>query len=90
MAKVVIKPPTKDLVHAALSNLNAKSSPGFGGIPCAVYTPFARAFVPGMYDIISNFCASETISYSWSLALLNVIPKARGTVTVRELRPLVL
>ena len=90
MAKVPIKSLTKDLVHAALSNLNAIWSPGFDGIPCAVYTAFAGAFVRVMLDIISAFCTSETISDSWSLALLNVIPKARGTVTVRDLQPLIL
>ena len=90
MANALIKCVSKDLVHAALSNLNATASPGFDGIPCAVYTAFAGAFVPVMFHIISGFCASETIFDTWSLALLNVIPKARGTVTVRELRPLVL
>ena len=90
MAKVLVKPLTKDVVHAALSNLNAMSSPGFDDVPCAVYTAFAGAFVPVRFDIISNFYVSETISDSWSLALLNVIPKARATVTVREVRPLVL
>ena len=89
MAKALIKPLSKDLVHAAQSNLNDTLS-GFDGIPCAVYTSFAGTFVPVMFDIISSLYTSETISDTWSLALLNVIPKARGTVTVRELRPLVL
>ena len=55
MAKALIKPLSKDLVHAALSNLNATSSLGFEGIPCAVYTAFAGAFVRVMFDIFFQF-----------------------------------
>ena len=73
MAKVLSKPLPKDLVHAALSNLNVRSSPGFTGILCAVYAAFAGAFVPVMFDIISNLYASGTISNLWSLALVIVI-----------------
>ena len=82
MAKALIKPLSIDLVHAALSNFNTTSSPGFDGIPCSVYAAFANVFAPAIFEIISNFHASETISDSWALAPLNVIPKARGTVTV--------
>ena len=82
MAKELIKPLSIEVVHAPLSNLNTTSSPGFDGIPCSVYAAFANVFAPLIFEIISIFYASETISDSWALALLNVIPKAQGTVTI--------
>ena len=90
MAEMLIKPLSAPLVHAALLALNRTSAPGLDGVPCSIYASFAEKFSPVMHNLIQGYYRSGTMNEDWALALLNVIPKTRGTVTVKDLRPLVL
>ena len=90
MAEMLIKPLSAPLVHAALLALNRTSAPGLDGVPCSIYASFAEQFSPVMYNLIQGYYRSGTMNEDWALALLNVIPKTRGTVSVKDLRPLVL
>ena len=90
MAEMLIKPLTAPLVHTALLALNRTSAPGLDGIPCSIYVPFAEQFSPVMHNLIQGHYRAGTLNEEWALAVLNVVPKARGTVSVKDLRPLVL
>ena len=86
MAHFLIKPLSMGLVHAALTNSNPTSSPGFDGVPSSIYDTFSIVFVPIMHSIVKHFYATSGISDDWALALLNVIPKARGSMAVKDVQ----
>ena len=90
MAKLLIRPASIDLVHAALDSLSATSSPGIDGFTGAVYKRFSEYFVPLMFQIYQNLLVSPSLPETWSLALLNPIPKTAGLPSAQDLRPLVL
>ena len=75
MAKMLIKPLTHDLDHAALEGLNAFLSPGIDGFMGSVYKMFASHFVPWMHDIYEQLLQSPSIPESWYLALFSLIPR---------------
>ena len=90
MAKMLIKPPSGDLVPEALESLNTTSSPGIDRFTGVIYKNFADHFVPLMHRIYQGLLDSPSILGSWSLALLNPIPKTAGMAGVQDVRPLVL
>ena len=90
MAKMLIKPIIGDLVHAALENLSATSSPVIDGFTSEIYKNLAPHLVPLMLKIYQQLLDSPSIPESWSLALFTAIPKGLGLVGVQDLRPLVL
>ena len=83
------KPLTYDLIHAALDTLNKGSAPGQDGTGQEIYQHFHQHFVPRKLHIIQDFEYTSSLSHSWSLALLNPIPKTAG-IPSGDLRPLVL
>ena len=90
MARMLIRPLTISLVEAALDTLNKTSFLGVDGIPCSVYSKFRGAFAPRMLQITESTLATGSLNPDWAVALLNLIPKGRGTVHVAHYRPLVL
>ena len=90
MAKLLICPASADLVHAALDALSATSSPGIDGFTGAIYKCFSGHFVPFMHQIYQTLLDNPTLPETWSIALLNPIPKTVGLPGVQDLRPLVL
>ena len=64
MAKMLIKPVTGDLMHAALENLSATSSPGIDGFTGEIYKTFTLHFVPLMLKIYQQLLDSPSIPES--------------------------
>ena len=87
MASLLMKELSMALVAAALEALNPSSSPGFDGIPTAVYKAFASHFTSLMFGIVRIILSTGALNPEWSLALFNPIPKARGIVKADKLRP---
>ena len=85
MAKLLIRPASIDLVHAALDSLSATSSLGIDGFTGAVYKRFSEYFVPLMFQIYRNLLVSPSLPETWSLALLNPIPKTAGLPSAQDL-----
>ena len=90
MAKLPIRPASIDLVHAALDSLSATTPSGIDGLRGAVCERFSEYFVPLMFQIYQNLLVSPSLPETWSLALLNPIPKTAGLPSAQDLRPLVL
>ena len=84
------KPVTYDLVHAALDTLNGDWAPALDGLGAEIYQRFHQHFVPDTIHIIQEFESTGALPDSWSVALLNPIPKLAGVPTSGDLRPLVL
>ena len=89
MAKLLIRPASADLVHAALDALSATSSPGIDGFTGAIYKCFSGHFVPLMHQIYQSLLDNPTLPETWSMAMPNPIPKTAGLPGVQDLRPLV-
>ena len=79
--RMLSKPLTYDLVHAALDTLNRESAPGHEGFRPEIYQHFHQHFVPRMNRIIQDFESTGSLPDSWSVALLNPIPKTAGIPT---------
>ena len=90
IAKVLMHPLSVCLVETALESLNTTSSPGFDGFQLCIYKRFSSFFAPRMLYIVQLALEKGSPDKTWSLALLNPIPKALGIVKADELRPLVL
>ena len=79
--RMLSKPLTYDLVHAAPDTLNRGSVPGQDGFGPELYQHLHQHFVPRMIHIIQDFDSTGSLPDSWSVALLNPIPKAASIPT---------
>ena len=89
-AAALVKKVDIHLVLAALESLSKTSSPGIDGVSASVYWAFKDVFAPHMLYVFDSAMATGTLPETWTLALLNPIPKVPGIATVLDLRPLVL
>ena len=81
---------TTDLALKALDALQPAASPGDDGFTIQVYKAFKQIFAPKLVEVMEQFLKTGHIPNSWSIALLNPIPKVASTPEAKDLRPLVL
>ena len=88
--RALFKPMSTDLALKAPGALQPAASPGFDGFTIQVYKAFRQVFAPKLVEVMEEFLNSGKVLISWSIALLNPIPKVALTPEAKDLRPLVL
>ena len=88
--RALFKPMSKELALKALDTLQPSASPCLDGFTIQIYKAFKDVFAPKLVEVIEQFLTTGNVPQSWSLALLNPIPKVATTPEAKDLRPLVL
>ena len=89
-ATLLLKPLTQELVLTALEKMKPGSAPGLDGVTAEIVMALPGALVPKMTEQIALFLTTGKITEEWALAILNPIPKQKGSISVTQLRPLCL
>ena len=80
----------EEVVLTALERMHSTSSLGWDGVSAAVYQRMSAVFVPQMLHMVRIMWSSGVVPESWSLAIMNYIPKRPGIPEVSALRPICL
>ena len=89
-ATLLLKPLTQELVLTALEKMKPGSAPGLDGVTAEILMALPGALVPKMTEQIALFLTTWTITEEWALAILNPIPKQKGSISLTQLRLLCL
>ena len=86
VATKLIRTLTEEVVLTALERMHATSSPRLDGVSAAVYQRMLLVFVPGIFYMVQAMWSSSVVPESWSLAIMNCMPKRPRIPEVSALR----